>query len=151
MKFRKRDKGFTLIEILVVIIILAILSTAIVATLHNKPDEARVSQAKADISTMESQMEVLRMEMGRYLHEEEGLEGLAVRPDSDDAQKWNGPYIKRLNKDPWGNPYVYLNPGVHNPDGFDILSYGADGQEGGTGSYDRDIGNWIDEEAEAVR
>ena len=85
--------------------------------------------------------------MGRYPTEDEGLIALVNPPDSEDAEKWKGPYVKRLNKDPWGNAYVYLYPGYYNTESFDILSYGADGTEEGEG-FNADIGNWNVEDEE---
>ncbi|HUT24782.1 MAG TPA: type II secretion system major pseudopilin GspG [Sumerlaeia bacterium] len=146
---RKRSRrGFTLIEILVVVVILTILATSVMLTVTSKPDEARVARSKADISTYETALEQFRLDMLRYPDEEEGLRALVRKPDSDDADRWRGKYVKRIEKDPWGNPYAYIYPGYYNPEGFDLVSYGADGQEGGEGQYDKDIGNWSEEDEE---
>jgi general secretion pathway protein G len=83
--------------------------------------------------------------MRRYPTEDEGMEALVRAPEEEDAENWGGPYVKRLEKDPWGNPYVYIYPGIYNTEGFDLLSYGADGLEGGEG-FDADIGNWTEDE-----
>jgi general secretion pathway protein G len=144
---RKRSRrGFTLIEVLVVVVILTILATSVMLTVTSKPDEARVARAKADISTYETALEQFRLDMLRYPDEEEGLRALVQKPDSEGADRWKGKYVKRIEKDPWGHPYAYVCPGYYNPEGFDLISYGADGQEGGEGQYDKDIGNWSEED-----
>jgi general secretion pathway protein G len=142
---QRTRRGFTLIEILVVIAILATLASAIVVTLHKKPDEARVAKTKSDIATLEGVLETCRLDMRRYPTEEEGLMALVKAPDSEDADRWGGPYIKRLQRDPWDRDYVYVAPGTYNPESFDLFSYGADGMEGGDG-FNADIGNWEAEE-----
>jgi len=139
-------RAFTLIEILVVVTILAMLASAIVLSFSGETDRARVARAKSDIATLENAIDRFKLDMRRYPAEEEGLVALAQRPDSEDATRWKGPYIKRLEKDPWGNPYVYVVPGDHNTESYDLICYGADGQEGGPGEYDKDIGNWAQEE-----
>lgn len=138
---RLSRRGFTLVEILVVVAILLTLASALIVTLASKPSEARVAKAKSDIAKLENVLEVFRVDMMRYPNEEEGLAALTAAPDSEDASRWKGPYIKRLQNDPWGNPYLYIYPGENNPDSFDLLSYGADGAEGGEGA-NADIGNW---------
>ena len=137
MKTRFR-RGFTLIEIMVVVIILATLASTVIITMSKKPEEAKVTKAKSDIGTFETVLETFRLEMGRYPTEEEGLQALVKEPESEDADRWKGPYIKRVIKDPWGNPYVYKCPGDHNTNGYDLFSFGPDGQSGG----DDDIDNW---------
>ena len=139
-------RAFTLIEILVVVTILAMLASAIVLSFSGETDRARVARAKSDIATLENAIDRFKLDMRRYPAEEEGLPALAQRPDSEDAARWKGPYIKRLEKDPWGNPYVYVVPGDHNTESYDLICYGLDGQEGGPGEYDKDIGNWAQEE-----
>jgi len=139
-------RAFTLIEILVVVTILAMLASAIVLSFSGETDRARVARAKSDIATLENAIDRFKLDMRRYPAEEEGLVALAQKPDSEDATRWKGPYIKRLEKDPWGNPYVYVVPGDHNTESYDLICYGADGQEGGPGEYDKDIGNWAQEE-----
>jgi len=139
-------RAFTLIEILVVVVILAMLASAVVLSFSGKPDQARVARAKSDIATYETAIEGFKFDMRRYPTEEEGLVALAQKPDSEDATRWKGPYIKRVEKDPWGYPYVYVVPGDHNLESYDLICYGADGQEGGPGEYDKDIGNWAQDE-----
>lgn len=141
----RRRRGFTLIEILVVVVILATLASAVVWSLRETPDQARIARAKSDVATLESALETFRLAMSRYPTDEEGLQALVTAPDSEDARKWKGPYLKRITRDPWDNPYVYEIPGSRNTDGFDVLSYGADGRAGGEG-VNADIGNWVEEE-----
>lgn len=137
---RKR-RGFTLIEILVVVIIIATLAAAIALSLSSKPDEARVARVHSDISTLETAIENFKLDMRRYPTQEEGLSVLDKKPDGDDAARWKGPYTKRVEQDPWDHDYIYVIPGTKNENGFDLSSLGADNREGGKG-YDTDIGNW---------
>lgn len=146
LSIQRRRRGFTLIEILVVVIIIATLAAAVVLSLSGKPEEAAVSRAKADISTIETALDMFRLDMRRYPNEEEGLRAL-VSSDAlaaDDAARWKGPYLKRLQQDPWQNDYVYIYPGEMNTQSYDLVSYGADGQPGG-GEFNTDIGNWTEE------
>jgi general secretion pathway protein G len=143
--FRRRRRGFTLIEILVVVIIIATLATAIVLSVGSAPEEARISRAKSDIATLETALERFRLDMRRYPDDDEGLRALAEAPEGEDADRWKGPYIKRLQKDPWDRDYVYENPGTHNTHGFDLYTLGGDAQPGGEGQ-NADIGNWSEEE-----
>lgn len=145
---RTERRGFTLIEILVVIAIIATLATAVVMSIGSAPDEAKVARVQSDINVMESALERYRLDMGRYPEEEEGLAVLVTEPETEEASDWKGPYLKRLQKDPWKNDYVYVVPGENNPASFDIFSYGANGEEGGEGEYDAEIGNWVVEEDE---
>ncbi len=136
-----RSKGFTLIEIMVVVVILAILAAAVVPRIMGRPDEARVTKAKQDIRVLESALELYRLDNFSYPSTQQGLEALVVRPGGDPpAPNWkSGGYIKALPKDPWGNQYHYLNPGVKGE--IDIFSYGADARPGGAETA-ADIGNW---------
>ncbi len=122
-------RGFTLIEMLVVILILAILAALIIPRLIGRTSDAKIAKSKADISTLSSSLQEYRLDNDRYPTTEEGLNALRVRPSS--ARGWKGPYTtKDIPMDAWGNPYVYQSPG---PDGQDFLvtSYGADGAPGG--------------------
>ncbi|HEX8010158.1 MAG TPA: type II secretion system major pseudopilin GspG [Casimicrobiaceae bacterium] len=133
--------GFTLVEIMVVIVILGILAALVVPRIIERPDEARVVAAKNDLATILQALKLYRLDNQRYPTTEQGLAALVVRPTAPPAPpnwKPNG-YLERLPKDPWGNPYQYLNPGLHGE--VDVFSFGADGQPGGTG-YDADIGSW---------
>jgi general secretion pathway protein G len=138
---RRHRNGFTLIEILVVVSILAILGALIVPKIMDRPSEARVVAAKQDIGALISALKLYKLDNGRYPSQDMGLQALVTKPQSDQAPNWkNGGYLDRLPKDPWGHDYVYLNPGLHGD--IDIMSYGADGQSGGEG-FDADIGSWM--------
>lgn len=137
-------KGFTLIELMVAIVIIGLLSAMIVPRFIGRTEEAKRVVAKADIEgALGIALDTFEMDVGRYPTTEEGLRALIVNPTSPPLPNWKGPYIKkrRVPKDPWGNPYHYLCPGIHNPDGYDLWSYGRDGRRGGEG-YDADITNW---------
>ena len=134
-------KGFTLIEIMVVIVILGVLAALIVPKVMSRPDEARVVAAKQDIATLSQALKLYRLDNKAYPSTEQGLAALAgkpVLPPIPDNWKTGG-YVERLPADPWGKPYQYLNPCVH--DEIDVFSFGADGVPGGTGT-DADIGSW---------
>ena len=133
--------GFTLIEILVVIVILGILAAMIVPKVMTRPDEARVVAAKQDIASLMQAMKMYRLDSKRYPTTEQGLQALVSKPTQAPLpDNWKGGgYVERLPLDPWGNSYQYLNPGMHGE--IDVFSYGADGAPGGEG-FDTDIGNW---------
>jgi general secretion pathway protein G len=138
---RRADGGFTLIEILVVIVILGILAALVVPRVLERPDEARVVAAKSDIATILQALKLYRLDNQRYPTTEQGLVALVAKPtDAPVPANWkpNG-YLERLPKDPWGQPYQYLNPGLRGE--IDVYSFGADGQPGGTG-VDADVGSW---------
>lgn len=141
----KRQAGFTLIEIMVVIVIIGILASFIVPNIMSEPDKAKVVKAKADIKQIESALDMYRLDNYHYPSSEQGLKALVEKPSgSPEARNWReGGYLKHMPKDPWGNPYQYLNPGRHGP--VDVYSLGADNQPGGEG-YDADIGNWQESE-----
>jgi general secretion pathway protein G len=133
------ERGFTLIEVMVVIVILSILAAIIVPRIMDRPDKARMVKAQADIRALESALNLYRLDNHNYPTTDEGLEALVQKPA--DAPSWKeGGYIDRMPKDPWGKPYQYLNPGTHGS--IDIFSLGADGQPGGDGK-NADIGNWM--------
>ncbi len=137
----KRISGFTLIEIMVVVVILGILAAIIVPKVMDRPDVARVVKAKQDIRALESALNLYKLDNFVYPSTDQGLQALVTQPSGDPpAPNWKqGGYIDRLPVDPWGHPYQYLNPGVHGD--IDIFSYGADGRPGGSG-MNADIGNW---------
>ncbi|GAA5784986.1 type II secretion system major pseudopilin GspG [Chitiniphilus shinanonensis] len=134
-------RGFTLIEILVVITILAILGALVVPKIMDRPNEARVVAAQQDIRTLIQALKLYKLDNGRYPSTEQGLRALIEKPSAAPVpNNWkNGGYLEKLPKDPWGGDYLYLNPGLKGE--IDVMSYGADGQQGGEG-FDADIGSW---------
>ncbi len=133
--------GFTLIEIMVVVVILAILAALIVPKVMSRPDEARVVAARQDVGAITQALKLYRLDNLRYPTVEQGLAALVTRPAiAPVPANWKpGGYLERLPKDPWGNPYQYLNPGLRGE--IDVFSFGADGASGGEG-VDADIGSW---------
>ncbi|MEN8719601.1 MAG: type II secretion system major pseudopilin GspG [Oceanococcaceae bacterium] len=142
--FARRSRGFTLIEIMVVVVILAILAAAVVPRIMDRPDEARITKARQDIRVLESALELYRLDNFNYPSTQQGLEALVQQPSGDPpARNWkSGGYIKSLPKDPWGNDYQYLSPGTRGE--VDIYSLGSDGRPGGADAA-ADIGNWAAE------
>jgi general secretion pathway protein G len=138
---RDQEKGFTLVELMVVIVIIGLLATIVVINVMPLGDKARVTKAKADIETISTGLESYRLSMGAYPTTDQGLQSLVAPPAglSDPSAYQKGGYIKKLEKDPWGRPYMYASPGQHGA--FDVWSLGADGKEGGEGA-DADIGSW---------
>ena len=136
--------GFTLLEILIVITILGILASLVAVKIMDRPGQARIMKARLDIQTLENALKLFRLDNSFYPSTEQGLRALVEPPSTGRIpEHWRkGGYIEKnqVPKDPWGNEYLYLSPGVHNED-FDLWSYGADGEEGGEGE-DRDITNW---------
>ena len=138
---RRLQRGFTLIEIMVVVVIIGILGALVVPKLMGKPGEARITAARADISSLMSALKIYKLDNLRYPTTDQGLKSLVEKPTSGpSASSWKtGGYVDKLPKDPWGNQYQYISPGVKGE--IDVFSYGADGQPGGTGD-DADIGSW---------
>ncbi len=136
-----RMRGFTLIEIMVVVVIMGILAALVVPKLMGRTDDARIIAAKQDIATVMQALKLYKLDNQRYPTTEQGLQALISQPTSGPAAPgWKtGGYLDKLPKDPWGNPYQYLSPGIKGE--TDVLSFGADGQAGGTGN-DADIGSW---------
>jgi general secretion pathway protein G len=140
---RCNNRGFTLIELMVVIIILGILAGLIVPRIMGRPEEARQMKAKVQIESIETALKLYKLDNGYYPTTEQGLQALVQPPAVGRLPNaWReGGYLEKskVPKDPWGNEYVYLSPGIHGD--FDLISYGADGEPGG-GGKDQDINNW---------
>ena len=135
------NSGFTLIEIMVVVVIMGVLAALVVPKLMGRADDARVVAAGQDIGTLMQALKLYRLDNQHYPTTEQGLQALISRPSTAPVPPhWKtGGYLDKLPKDPWGGPYKYLSPGLHGE--IDIFSFGADGQSGGTG-IDADIGTW---------
>jgi general secretion pathway protein G len=140
----RTSRGFTLIEIMVVVVIIGLLAAVIVPQVVNKVDEARVTRAKADIASIESALTIFRLDNSKYPTTEQGLAALTTQPTDPSIRNWRpGGYLtKKVGKDPWGNDYQYVYPGTHGGE-YDLFSLGADNQPGGEGTS-TDIGNWDD-------
>jgi len=136
-----KQQGFTLIEIIVVVVIIGILATFVAPKFMGKTDTARITKAKSDILSLESALDLYKLDNYTYPTTDQGLDALISMPSSDPAPaNWQpGGYIKKLQKDPWQRDYLYLSPGEHGE--IDIYSLGADGVQGGEG-FNADIGNW---------
>ena len=138
---RSPVRGFTLIEIMVVIVILGVLAALVVPSVLSRTDDARNVAAKSDLAAIRQALKLYRLDNQRYPSTEQGLNALVTKPiDPPLPPNWKpGGYLEKLPRDPWGHPYHYLNPGLKSD--VDVLTYGADGQPGGTGA-DADIGSW---------
>ena len=144
---KNTEKGFTLIEIMVVIIILGILASYVAVKLTGQTEEARRTQARVQIETFKTALNLYKLDNGSYPSTEQGLQALVAKPEVGKLpRKWReGGYIEKskVPKDPWNNDYVYLCPGIHGE--FDIMSYGDDNEPGGEGK-DADVNSWEDEQ-----
>jgi len=139
--FREK-RGFTLLELLVVMVILVMLASVVTMVVVKRVEEANHAKAVADIESLSNALDQFYLHNGRYPTSDEGLNALRARPQSEDLPNWDGPYIKRaVPPDPWDSDYIYICPGDHNPDSYDLYTLGRDGKEGGGGS-DADITNW---------
>lgn len=140
---RPNHKGFTLLEIIVVVFILSILVALVAPRIIGRTDDARITDAKLQIKNLEMALKLFKLDNGFYPDTQQGLEALIEKPTVGriPLKYRDGGYLeqKKIPPDPWGNPYIYLCPGLHGD--FDIISYGADGKEGGEGK-DADIKNW---------
>src|SRR5580692_7223584 len=136
----RRARGFTLIEIMVVVIIIGLLAAVVVPQFLGRVDDARIAKSKQDIQALETALTMYKLDNFVYPTAELGLSALVSKPNDPTVKNWRpGGYLKHLNKDPWGNDYQYQIPGTHGE--YDLFSFGADGQPGGTG-VNADIGNW---------
>lgn len=138
---RSADAGFSLLEVMVVVVILSVLALVIVPRVIDRPDQARAARAQSDIAAISSALKLYKLDNFRYPTTEQGLAALSQPPTTPPlAQNWaDGGYLDRLPQDPWGQPYQYLSPGVQGA--FDVFSYGADGVAGGSGA-NADVGSW---------
>ncbi len=138
----RKNSGFTLIEVLVVMVILGILAAIIVPRIMDRPEQARVVAARNDVRAIVSALDLYRLDNGTYPSTEQGLAALVRKPDSGNVpENWRpGGYLDHMPKDPWGHDYQYLNPGLHGE--IDVFSYGPDGPSADGGSSSNEIGNW---------
>ena len=136
----KSRKGFTLIEIMIVVIIIAALAAMVVPRLSGRSEQSKINIAQADISAnIGTALKLYELDNGNFPTTEQGLNALLIKPTSNPVPiNWNGPYLEKKPVDPWKNPYQYKYPGTHNPTGYDLYSLGKDSQEGTSD----DIGNW---------
>ena len=141
MQARVRAAGFTLIEVMVVVVILAILAAVVVPKVMEKPGEARMKRAHADIAAIVTALNTYKLDNFNYPTTEQGLQALVQKPTGQpEAANWaKGGYLDRMPKDPWNREYLYLRPGAHGD--IDVYTLGADGRSGGDGE-NADIGNW---------
>ncbi|MCY4177833.1 MAG: type II secretion system major pseudopilin GspG [Endozoicomonadaceae bacterium] len=142
-KRRKLQRGFTLIEIMIVVVILGILAALVIPNIMNRPDQAKMTATRSDVKAIASALELYRLDNGNYPSTEQGLEALVTKPEGEpEPTNWSDTgYLKRLPKDPWGRAYQYELPGIKNPNGFDLYSLGANGRQEGEGA-NATIGNW---------
>lgn len=137
-QFARASYGFTLLELLVVMVIIGLLAGYVAPKYFSQVGKSEVKMAQAQIDSLEKALDQYRLDTGHYPNTEQGLDALMTRPSSE--LKWQGPYLKKqVPPDPWGKPYVYKYPGEHGE--YDLFSYGKDGQPGGT-SEAADITNW---------
>jgi general secretion pathway protein G len=137
---RGKQRGFTLIEIMVVVIIIGILAAIVAPNVIGRVDDAQITKVNADIKGMEAALKLYRLDNFAYPTTEQGLQSLVTNPNDPSVRNWNaGGYLDSLQKDPWGTTYLYLNPGTHGE--IDVYTLGRDGRPGGEG-LDADIGNW---------
>ena len=132
------ERGFTLMEVLLVLVILVILGSLAVGVFPNAQKKAQIDAARSQIGLLKTPLEMYYLAMNEFPASAQGLDALRNPPGDAAGGKWAGPYAESIPVDPWGNPYQYANPGTHNPDKYDIWSFGPDGAPGTAD----DIGNW---------
>lgn len=147
MNKKMRRGGFTIIELLLVMVILAVLAAVVVPKFVGRSEQAKLTAADSDITSIETMLDAYEIDMGGYPQTDDGIEMLVDKPSGDEGDNWHGPYLDEFPIDPWGNEYVYEYPGRENEYGFDLSSAGPDGQDGN----DDDIHNWEDESARQRR
>lgn len=140
LQARRGERGFTLIEIMVVVVIIGLLAAVIVPEVVNKVDEARVAKAKEDIQSLETALTEYRLDNSVYPTTQQGLKALIKKPNDPALTNWHGPYIERLSLDPWGHPYHYVYPGTHGLP-YDLYTLGPNDRPGGSGDK-AEIANW---------
>jgi len=140
-RLHRSARGFTLIEIMVVVVIIGLLAAVILPNVFGNVGKAQRTKAKSDIQALESALTMYKLDNFKYPSTDVGLSALTQRPNDPTVKNWReGGYVRRISNDPWGNPYQYIFPGTHGQE-YDLYSFGADGQEGGEGE-NADIGNW---------
>jgi general secretion pathway protein G len=137
-----RERGFTLIEIMVVVVIIGLLAAFIVPQVMGRVDEARITKVKGDVQMLETALSMYRLDTARYPTTQQGLMALVTKPEDPTVRNWKpGGYLSRVSKDPWGNEYRYVYPGTKGRE-YDLYSLGPDGQEGSPDTDQDNVGNW---------